>query len=166
MDKFLETHPNFAIIYLSMDLSEAAFNKTLKAHPKWLAVPFNNPIKTEILNEWQQRGVPCLHIYDPVDHAILTSWGGSCLRFNSENCFQEWKQGGAGVSFLQIVMGWWYYVPPVGEFKDITEEELAQHGFPGSVQEVEEGDQVEISRPVATSKPAPQDQRLESKKNK
>ncbi|KAF9382518.1 Nucleoredoxin-like protein 2 [Podila verticillata] len=165
VDKFLETHPNFAIIYLSLDLSEAAFNKTLRAHPKWLAIPYNDPVKLDILNEWQQRSVPCLHIYDPVDHFILTSWGGSCLRFNSENCFQEWRQGGAGVSFLQILTGWWSYTPPAGEFRDITEEELAQHGFPGSVAQDEEEDP-EVIAPVATSKPALQDQRVESKKNK
>lgn len=69
------------------------------------------------------------------------------------------------MSFLQILTGWWSYTPPAGEFRDITEEELAQHGFPGSVAQDEEEDP-EVIAPVATSKPALQDQRVESKKNK
>ncbi|KAF9990884.1 hypothetical protein BGZ75_008888 [Mortierella antarctica] len=111
---------------------KAAFNRTMEAHPKWLAIPFNDPIKTDILNEWQTKGVPCLHIYDPVEHEIVTSWGGSCLRFNSEHCFEEWKRGGQGVSYWQMIKGWWYYSAPVGVFKDVTDEELGALGFPGS----------------------------------
>ncbi|KAG0216488.1 ribonuclease T2-like [Mortierella sp. GBA30] len=130
VDRFLEAHPDFALIYISLDNSEAAFNRTMEAHPRWLAVPFNEPIKTDILNEWQTKGVPCLHIYDPVEHEIVTSWGGSCLRFNFEHCFEEWKRGGHGVSYWQMVKGWWYYSAPVGVFRDITDEELGASGFP------------------------------------
>ncbi|KAF9409383.1 Nucleoredoxin-like protein 2 [Podila epigama] len=167
VDRFLEANPNFVIIYLSLDLSEACFNRTMKAHPKWLAVPYNDPVRKDILTEWQQRGVPCLHIYSPVEHEILTSWGGSCLRFNSENCFEEWKAGRSGVSYFQILKGWWYYTLPPGEFKDMTEEELAQYGFPGSdsASEDHEGGAHHNSTASRTAAPV-QDQRLESKKNK
>ncbi|KAF8923844.1 Neurexin 1, isoform A [Dissophora ornata] len=129
VDRFLECHPDFALIYISLDTTEEAFNRTMEAHPRWLAVPFHDPIKTDILNEWQTKGVPCLHIYDPVEHEILTSWGGSCLRFNFDHCFEEWKRGGHGVSYWQMVRGWWYYNAPVGTFKDMTDQELGAKGF-------------------------------------
>ncbi|KAF9958926.1 Neurexin 1, isoform A [Mortierella alpina] len=132
VDQYLEKHPDFSLIYISLDTTEAAFNRTMEAHPQWLAIPFNDPIKTDILNEWQTKGVPCLHIYDPVEHDIVTSWGGSCLRFNSEHCFEEWKRGGHGVSYWQMLKGWWYYSAPVGVFQDMTDEELGTLGFPGS----------------------------------
>ncbi|KAI1321157.1 Nucleoredoxin-like protein 2 [Mortierella claussenii] len=130
VDRFLETHPDFTLIYISLDTSEKAFDRTLEAHPRWLAVPYNDPVRLDILNEWQTKGVPCLHIYDPVEHQILTSWGGSCLRFNFNNCFEEWKQGGHGVSYWQIITGWWYYNAPVGVFKDMSDQDLATNGFP------------------------------------
>ncbi|KAG0051542.1 Nucleoredoxin-like protein 2 [Gryganskiella cystojenkinii] len=131
VDSFLEANPDFVLIYLSLDISEESFNRTMAAHPRWLAVPYNDPVRVDILNEWQTKGVPCLHIYDPVEHEIVTSWGGSCLRFNFENCFQEWQRGGQGVSYWQILIGYWYYNAPVGTFKDISDEELATNGFPG-----------------------------------
>ncbi|KAG0362372.1 hypothetical protein BGZ54_008651 [Gamsiella multidivaricata] len=127
---FCKCHPDFVLIYVSLDTTEAAFNKTLEAHPRWLAIPFNDPIKIDILNEWQTKGVPCLHIYDPLAHEILTSWGGSCLRFNFDHCFEEWRQGGHGISYWQIIKGWWYYNAPVGIFKDMTDQELTAYGFP------------------------------------
>jgi hypothetical protein len=102
----------------------------MEAHPRWLAVPYNDPIRMDILSDWQTKGVPCLHIYDPIAHEILTSWGGSCLRFNFDNCFQEWKQGREGVTFWQIFKGWWYYTAPTGVFQDMSDEALAAHGVP------------------------------------
>ncbi|KAF9578147.1 hypothetical protein BGW38_006207 [Lunasporangiospora selenospora] len=112
------------------ELSVGAFEQTLKAHPRWLAVPYNDPVRLDILNEWQTKGVPCLHIYDPVRHEILTSWGGSCLRFNPEHCHGEWRQGEHGVSYWQMLVGWWYYRAPEGVFRDVTEEELIAKGPP------------------------------------
>ncbi|KAF9142207.1 Neurexin 1, isoform A [Linnemannia schmuckeri] len=130
IDRFLEANPDFVIIYISLDQSVEAFNRTLAAHPRWLAIPFNAPVRTDILNEWQTKGVPCLHVYDPVEHEIVTSWGGSCLRFNAERCMSEWKNGREGVSYLQIVLGWWYYRAPPGVYRDMTDQELANSGFP------------------------------------
>ncbi|KAG0276172.1 hypothetical protein BGZ95_007878 [Linnemannia exigua] len=130
IDQFLETHPDFVIIYISLDQSVESYNRTLAAHPRWLAIPYNEPVRTDILNEWQTKGVPCLHIYDPVEHEIVTSWGGSCLRFNAEKCLDEWKKGREGVSYLQIVVGWWYYKAPPGVYKDMSDQELVASGFP------------------------------------
>ncbi|KAF9901748.1 hypothetical protein BX616_002170 [Lobosporangium transversale] len=132
VDRFLEANPSFTIIYISLDSSEAAFNTTLQTHPRWLAIPYNDPVRIDILTEWQTQGVPCLHIYDPVEHEILTSWGGSCLRFNFDHCMEDWKQGYQGVTYWQILKGWWYYNAPTGVFKDMTDEELAVKGFPSS----------------------------------
>ena len=130
----MKAHPDFVLIYISLDLSEAAYNRTLEAHPRWLAIPYNEPVRMDILNEWQTKGVPCLHIYDPVDHAIVTSWGGSCLRFNFDNCLQEWKRGSQGVSYWQMLKGWWYYSAPVGTFRDMSDNELGAQGFPGRLE--------------------------------
>jgi len=115
---------------MSLDTTEQAFNRTMEAHPRWLAVPYNDPIRIDILSEWDTKGVPCLHIYDPIEHKILTSWGGSCLRFNFEHCFQEWKEGYEGVTFWQIIKGWWYYTAPEGVYKDMSDEYLGTHGAP------------------------------------
>ncbi|KAF9199327.1 Neurexin 1, isoform A [Haplosporangium sp. Z 27] len=129
-DEFLEKHPGFAIVYVSLDTTEEAFKRTMEAHPKWLAVPYNDPIRIDLLNDWQTKGVPSLGIYDPIEHEVLTNWGGSCLRFNFDNCYDIWKQGGEGVTFWQIIKGWWWYKAPAGVYKDLSEEELAKNGFP------------------------------------
>ncbi|KAF9347574.1 Nucleoredoxin-like protein 2 [Mortierella sp. AD094] len=156
VDSFLEKHPGFTLIYISLDTSEEAFNRTMQAHPKWLAIPFNDPIKLDILNEWQTKGVPCLGVYDPIEHEVLTNWGGSCLRFNYDHCFEEWKQGGEGVTFWQMFKGWWYYNAPAGIFKDLTDEELAKNGFP----------RLENSSSSSGDTGSSSDSRLESKKDK
>ncbi|KAF9191326.1 hypothetical protein BGZ51_007504 [Haplosporangium sp. Z 767] len=136
-DRFLEANPNFTLIYVSLDTNEEAFNMTMRAHPRWLAIPYNEPVRIDVLTEWGTKGVPCLHIYDPIEHQILTSWGGSCLRFNFDRCMDDWKKGYQGVTWLQIVTGWWYYNAPVGVFRDMSDEELAVKGFPT----VEDGNQ-------------------------
>ncbi|KAG0231017.1 hypothetical protein BGW41_002351 [Actinomortierella wolfii] len=129
IDAFLEAHPKFSLVYISLDRSKSTFDRVLEAHPKWLAVPYDDPVRIDILNSWQTKGVPCLHIYDPVEHTIVTSWGGSCLRFNADKCFEEWQQGYEGVTWWQIIKGWWYYQPPDGVFKDVTEEDLAVQSY-------------------------------------
>ncbi|KAF9116527.1 hypothetical protein BGX27_001821 [Mortierella sp. AM989] len=152
VDRFLDRHPSFTLIYISLDTTEEAFNKTMQAHPKWLAVPFNDPIKIDILNEWGTKGVPCLGIYDPIEHEVLTNWGGSCLRFNFDHCFEEWKRGREGVSFWQIFKGWWFYNAPVGVFKDLTDEELAEKGFPKLQNSSDGGSSSGSGSPLETKK--------------
>ncbi|KAG0269774.1 Neurexin 1, isoform A [Actinomortierella ambigua] len=129
IDEFLEHHPKFTLVYVSLDRQKSTFDRILEAHPRWLAVPYDDPIRIDILNSWKTQGVPCLHIYDPVEHQIVTSWGGSCLRFNADKCYEEWQQGSQGISWWQMLMGWWYYQPPQGVFKDVTEEELAVQSY-------------------------------------
>ena len=37
-----------------------------------------------------------------------------------------------------MLKGWWYYSAPVGTFKDMSNEELATNGFPGSIENGED----------------------------
>ncbi|KAG0291978.1 Nucleoredoxin-like protein 2 [Dissophora globulifera] len=131
VDRFLEQHPKFTVIYISYDSSKEAFNRTLEAHPRWLAVPYDEGVRLDILNEWQMKGLPCLHVYDPVEHEIVTSWGGSCLRFNFDKCFDEWQYS-EGVTFWQIIKGYFTYKSPPGTFVDMTDADLIANGFPSS----------------------------------
>ena len=50
--------------------------------------------------------LPTLLIVDYDTNAVLTSWGRSAVTKNKDNCINEWKNGRAGVSWMQLFRFW------------------------------------------------------------
>ncbi|CAG8640101.1 8573_t:CDS:2, partial [Paraglomus occultum] len=94
---FLEDNrSSFAVIHVSLDHSESAFEEYTYAKP-WYNIQYDSPIRESLVREWKVSTIPALLIYNPMTHQMVTSWGRTAVMKNPEGCLEEWKQNRHGV---------------------------------------------------------------------
>ncbi|KAK9693536.1 hypothetical protein K7432_013877 [Basidiobolus ranarum] len=100
--KFANAHKDeFVVVVVSADRRKEAFLEYMKDKP-FLAIPFDEPIREQILKEWSIKLIPTLTIYHPLKHEVLTSWGRGAIMKNGEKCLQAWKKGDSGLTWSQL----------------------------------------------------------------
>ncbi|CAG8502768.1 4456_t:CDS:2 [Paraglomus brasilianum] len=102
---FLEDNrSSFAVIHVSLDHSESAFEEYTYAKP-WYNIPYDLPIRESLVREWKVSTIPALLIYNPMTHQTITTWGRTAVMKNPQGCLEEWKQNRHGVGWIQLIRG-------------------------------------------------------------
>ncbi|ORX68060.1 hypothetical protein K493DRAFT_318361 [Basidiobolus meristosporus CBS 931.73] len=100
--KFAEEHKDeFTVVVISVDKDKETFKAYMKDKP-FLAVPYDEPIRERILEEWAIKLIPTLTVYHPLRHEIVTTWGRGAIMKNGKKCLDAWKAGDSGLSWSQL----------------------------------------------------------------
>ncbi|MEO5721606.1 MAG: thioredoxin-like domain-containing protein [Chthoniobacterales bacterium] len=80
-NRVVATHPEFEIVFVSNDRSEAAMEKYMRdMQMPWPAVRFTKVAEKELLNRYAGSVIPCLVVVDPQGRVISNSFEGATYR--------------------------------------------------------------------------------------
>ena len=112
LSEFLKAHSQeFAVIFVSLDNSEEAFNDYVKGKG-WYCIPYTEDYMRRQLqvSEFQVSMIPTLAICDfrtpEANGKCITTWGKSAVTKNPSGCLQQWQNGQSGVSWMQLLKFW------------------------------------------------------------
>ena len=92
------------VIYCGMDRDESSLKSFVSAK-NFLYIPFPDALRTQLPGIVGVSMIPTLLVLSP-EGKTVTDWGRSAVMKNPGGCVQEWKQGKAGVSWLQFLKPW------------------------------------------------------------
>ncbi|KAI9593862.1 thioredoxin-like-domain-containing protein [Syncephalis fuscata] len=97
----------FQVVLVSLDTDPDAAAEYISTKNSWLAVPWSHSERRKSLaSRVGVQMIPQLTIVDSNSGEIVSSWGRSAIMKNADNCLQEWREGGSGVSWWQLVCPW------------------------------------------------------------
>ncbi|RKP07541.1 thioredoxin-like-domain-containing protein [Thamnocephalis sphaerospora] len=106
--RFTQQHADdLQIILVSHDRDEDAAAEYLSNKLGWMTLPFDDVDRRRTLARlFEVQMIPTLAIVDADTGKIVSTWGRSAIMKNPDGCLEEWRQGGTGVSWWQLIRPW------------------------------------------------------------
>ncbi|GMH80106.1 hypothetical protein TrST_g12138 [Triparma strigata] len=103
LSKWAKEHEDdVGVIFVSHDTSEKEMLGFVQ-NKNFAFMPFRDRTFTTLNQILSVSMLPTLVIVNRSNGKVITHWGRTCVEKNPDHCVEEWKNGRAGVSWLQTL---------------------------------------------------------------
>eukprot|EP01134_Creolimax_fragrantissima_P007117 CFRG7117T1 len=95
---------DFVVLFVSLDKSEKVMMDYVNGK-SFICIRYGDQLRTELPSTFTVTMLPTLAVISH-ENRLLTTWGRSAIDKNEANCLTEWKNGQAGVSWMQLLKFW------------------------------------------------------------